>query len=218
MSAPSPAAAAPPPLILASASPRRRDLLCGAGFAPVVAAAHGVDETWHTGEHPVLYTRRVAEAKARVVATDHRDAVVLGADTTVWIHPAREPLQKPESRAHAEAMLRELVVKGRHLVTTGFCVVNGRAGTVFVEHVTSEVCFSAPSEAELQAYLDGDEWTDKAGAYAIQGWAGRLVREVVGSTSNVIGLPVREVVAVLRHCLLGEPRAGVLSLHDEDSP
>jgi septum formation protein len=192
------------------------ELLRGAGFEPRVAPPHTVDEAWRAGEHPVLYTRRIAEEKARAVASQHGDAVVLGADTTVWVHPGREPMQKPTDRGHAEAMLRELIVKSRHLVTTGFCVVDGRAGHVYVEHVTSEVCFSAPIEAELQAYLDGDEWTDKAGAYAIQGWAGRLVREVVGSTTNVIGLPMREVVDLLQHCLHGHPRAGALTMIDED--
>jgi septum formation protein len=176
-------------LILASASPRRRELLERVGLALEVCPAD-VDETPLPGEPPRAYVARVARAKAQAIARP--GAWVLAADTTVTIDGAI--LGKAADGAEAAAMLRRL--SGRvHEVITAFTLLGDAARD---EVVASEVAFVPLDEPTIAAYVASGEWRGKAGAYAVQGIGAALVREVRGSVTNVIGLPLAEVLAALR--------------------
>jgi septum formation protein len=184
-------------LILASASPRRRELLTQAGFSFTVKAAD-IDESVLPGEDPEAYVTRLAREKAQTIfdALDDAAAVVLGADTTVVLDG--EILGKPLDKADAVRMLRAL--SGRtHRVITGVAVVTAR-GTDGTAEVT-EVRFCGLSDSEIAEYVETGEPMDKAGAYGIQGRAGKWIPRIEGCYFNVVGLPLARVCAMLReHC------------------
>ena len=184
------------PLVLASASPRRRELLERVGVALEVRPAD-VDEAPRAGEPPAGYVARIARAKAEAARAPGR--WVLAADTTVTIDGAI--LGKPDDAGEAAAMLRRLA--GRvHQVITAFAI----AGPVERDGlVATDVAMIAMDEPAIADYVATGEWRGKAGAYAIQGIAAALVREVRGSVSNVIGLPLAEVLEALR--AVGAPGA-----------
>ncbi|HLK89082.1 MAG TPA: Maf family protein [Polyangia bacterium] len=182
-------------LVLASASPRRRELLERLGLVLEVAPAE-VDETPHADEKPLDYARRVAAAKCDTVADGvaaGRDLAVLGADTTVIVEDAI--LGKPADDTEARAMLLRLGGR-RHEVVTAYTL---RFGARRVERaVTTLVAMRALQPAEVEAYVASGEGRDKAGAYAVQGIAAAFVTELRGSLTNVIGLPLAEVLADLQ--------------------
>ena len=179
-------------LILASASPRRRELLAAAGleFEVVVSPAEEI----HDASIPLdRLCEENACLKAEAVARDHPDATVIGADTLVWI--AGEPLGKPADMEEARALLRKL--SGRsHTVCTGVCLVRPDGSTERF-HVLTEVEFRELDDAAIEDYLALVHTLDKAGGYAIQEHGERVVVGIRGSYSNVVGLPVDEVVARL---------------------
>jgi septum formation protein len=178
-------------LILASASPRRRELLARAGVVFEVAAAE-IDESVRPGEAPRAYAERVAAEKAAAVAALRPDAWVLAADTIVVVQ--EDILGKAEDEREAAAMLARL--SGRtHRVMTAFCLVGtARASDV----VSTEVVMRALSEDEIDQYARSGEWRGKAGAYAAQGIAAAFITEIRGSYTNVVGLPLAEVLTALR--------------------
>lgn len=176
-------------LVLASASPRRRELLAGAGLDFMVVPAN-IDETPQAGESPTAYVHRLSAEKAEAVAEP--DQVVIAADTTVEVDGAI--LEKPVDRKDAARMLR--LLSGRsHRCHTGV-TVRGNT-TVATRVVTTEVVFVELTEFTISWYLDTGEADDKAGAYGIQGAAGAFVERVAGSVTNVIGLPLAETLAML---------------------
>ena len=183
-----------PDLILASASPRRRELLERLGLVLEVLPA-AVDETPLPDEKPADYVRRVAAAKCDAVADGpaaDRRLAVLGADTTVIIEETI--LGKPADDADARAMLLRLCGR-RHEVVTAYTI---RAGARRLDRaVTTLVAMRALQPAEIDAYVASGEGRDKAGAYAVQGIAAAFVTELRGSLTNVIGLPLAEVLADL---------------------
>ncbi|MHB8810402.1 MAG: Maf family protein [Desulfobulbaceae bacterium] len=181
------------PLILASSSPRRQQMLRTMGLDFTVAPAE-VDETPLPGETPRAFAGRMAEAKARAVATSHPDAWVLGADTVV----TRDGLilGKPRDRADALAILRHLV--GRtHQVLSAICLCSLAQGIELSEVDTTGVTFMSAPDQLLKAYIATGEPLDKAGAYGIQGAGAFLVRRIEGSCANVIGLPIDRVITLL---------------------
>jgi septum formation protein len=186
-------------LILASASPRRRELLARVGIAHEVRPAE-LDETPRPGEEPPRYAERLAREKAAAIAAEAADALVLGADTVVWIDD--RTLGKPTGAADAAGMLT-LLAGRTHQVTTAVALLG--AGVEEMLTLTSEVTMRDLSRGELEAYLEAGEWRGKAGAYAIQGMAAAMVTEVRGSVTNVIGLPLAEVIELLRRVGAGEP-------------
>ena len=192
----------PHPLILASASPRRRELLERVGLALEIHPAD-VDEREQSGEAPAAYVARIARSKAITVARK-REHWVLGADTTVTLDGAI--LGKAESPEEAAKMLRWLSGK-THQVLTAFVLIGERdEKTVIREGLVATDVEMIELDAGLVAdYVASGEWRGKAGAYAIQGIGAALVREVRGSVTNVIGLPLVEVLAALRE--VGGPRA-----------
>ncbi len=177
-------------IVLASASPRRKALLDAAGCAPVVRAAD-IDETPRTGEKPRQLVERLASEKAAAVGVD-ADVVVVAADTTVALGDTI--LNKPVNDDDARRMLRALSGV-THAVFTGWCVRRG--GRVTSGVVETAVRFRALSDDDIGAYLQTGEHIDKAGAYGIQGAAAVLVSSVHGSLTNVIGLPIDEVLAAI---------------------
>jgi septum formation protein len=184
-------------LILASASPRRRELLAGAGLAFEVVPAN-VDETMRPGETPEEHVERLAREKAGAVAGRLAPApmrLVLGSDTVVVLDG--EVLGKPRDAAHAEALLARLA--GRtHRVLTGVAVAASGGPALRSRVVESRVRMRTASTAEIRAYVATGEPLDKAGAYALQGEGRRFVASVEGSETNVIGLPLEETLALLR--------------------
>jgi MAF protein len=183
-----------PDLILASASPRRRELLENLGLVLAIEPVD-IDEAARDGESVRDYAMRMAAEKCDA-AVAHRGATalaVLAADTIVSI--GNEILGKPANEAQAEAMLQRLAGR-RHEVLTAYRI---RLGERMVERlVNSFVTFRSLDGKEIVAYLASGEWRGKAGAYAIQGIAGCFVTDVRGSFTNVVGLPVAEVIADLR--------------------
>jgi nucleoside triphosphate pyrophosphatase len=181
-------------LVLASASERRADLLRQIGIAADSIDPAEIDETPVKGEAPRALALRLAEAKARAVAARHPGAFVLGADTVVAA--GARLLPKAETEAEARLCLR-LLSGRRHRVHGGVAVVapDGRIGT---RHVMTAVVFKRLEPHEIEAYLAAGEWRGKAGGYAIQGRAGAFVRLIVGSYSNVVGLPLYETCALMR--------------------
>jgi septum formation protein len=182
-------------LVLASASPRRRELLAQAGFAFEVQPAD-VNEDLRPGEDPIAYVTRLAREKAEAVFAQRANAdaelVVLGADTTVCVD--RQILGKPESAQDAARMLR--LLSGRtHRVITGVALVSASQTQVAAE--VTAVQFLSVSEAEIAGYIATGEPSDKAGAYAIQGYAARWIPRIEGCYFNVVGLPIALVSTLL---------------------
>jgi len=183
-----------PDLILASASPRRRELLENLGLALAVEPVD-IDESAREGEPVRDYAVRVAGEKcdAAVARQGATALAVLAADTIVAI--GHEILGKPADVVQAEAMLQRLAGR-RHEVLTAYRI---RLGERMIERLVSTfVTFRSLDAKEVAAYLASGEWRGKAGAYAIQGIAGCFVTDIRGSFTNVVGLPLAEVVADLR--------------------
>ncbi len=174
-------------LILASASPRRAQILRDAGI-PFSVLSSAVDETPIPGETPAQMVSRLAAAKAELVAARAiGPAIVIAADTTVALDGAI--LGKPRTSDDARHMLQQL--SGRtHSVITGISLIRlpDAEKREFVE--ITQVYFLALSEDEITQYLASGEPFDKAGAYAIQGLAGRFIPRIEGCYFNVVGLPL----------------------------
>jgi septum formation protein len=183
-------------LILASASPRRRELLgqLGVPFDVVVA---DITEHEEASTDPRVMVAHNAALKADWVAERHPEALVLGADTTVFID--NHALNKPRDLAEARAMLRRL--SGRtHTVFTGLALRRKADGLRVDEGVASEVSFKALDEATIDAYLARVHTLDKAGGYAIQEQGDLIVAGYRGSFTNIVGLPVETTKHILTRC------------------
>jgi septum formation protein len=187
------------PLVLASASPRRRELLCELGVKFDVVVAN-VTEHEDPALDPRVMVARNSALKADAVAALRPGAWVLGADTTVFIDG--HALNKPADLDAARAMLRRL--SGRtHTVFTGVALRHSARGVREDFGVASEVAFRALTGADIEAYLQRVHVLDKAGAYAIQEHGEMIVATRRGSLSNIIGLPQDEVRELLtRHGIL----------------
>jgi septum formation protein len=182
-----------PELILASCSPRRRSLLQLAGlrFAVIPAA---VDEASVRLTSPTEFVQTLALAKAEAVARQYPLSWVIGADTIVVIDGVI--LGKPASDPIARQMLARL--NGRpHFVYTGYAIVCQHQQVQLADTVKTEVQFKHLSDDEIDWYIQTGEPVDKAGAYAIQGLGSLLIRRINGSYTNVVGLPVCEVIESL---------------------
>jgi len=186
-------------LVLASASPRRKELLTQAGFAFRVHAS-SIPEEHRDAEDPIAFATRLAREKAQAVFTglashdsENDPLLVLGADTVV-VSPASEILGKPKDANDAARMLRQLA-GGTHSVITGVAVVS-RSGVEVAAELTY-VTMTTISEVEIEAYINTGEPMDKAGAYAIQGYAAAWIPRIHGCYFNVVGLPLALVSSML---------------------
>lgn len=172
-------------LVLASASPRRRELLDQLGVPFRVLVSAGGEAPPLSEDRGEIYAERMAAAK--MPRTSYENTCIIAADTVVSING--EILGKPRSHEEAFTMLRKLNGT-RHEVCTGMCVALEEK---VVFHETTEVFFGRWPEALLRRYSDTEEPLDKAGAYAIQGMGAFLVEKIIGSHSNVIGLPLEQL-------------------------
>ena len=189
-----------PLFILASKSPRRQYLLKQAGLDFLVVPSR-LDENKMAKNAPEEYVKKLAEAKAEDVAPKYPKSWVSGADTIVVIGDAI--LGKPRSKDDARNMLLRLSGQ-THQVYTGFAVCCKAEKRLFSQVVKTDVLFKELSDEEIQWYIHTPEPFDKAGAYAIQGMGTFLVRSIHGSYTNVVGLPVCEVIEFLiKEGLLG---------------
>ena len=178
-------------LVLASQSPRRAEILRLAGI-PFLVRAAAVDETPLPGERPEEYVIRLAEQKALAVEANPGETV-LGADTTVVVND--EMLAKPIDSADARHML-EMLSGRSHQVLTGICLRRG--DRLIRDHASTSVWFSPLTAAEIEAYVESGEPTDKAGAYAIQGLASKFIERIDGCYFNVVGLPISLVYRYIK--------------------
>jgi septum formation protein len=183
-----------PDLILASASPRRRELLERIGLHLQVAPVD-LDETPHPGESARPYAQRLAAEKCAAAAAraGGDGTALLAADTVVVLEG--EIFGKPADAADAARMLQRLSGR-RHEVITAYHIRH--RGAAVERAVTTAVTFRLLAPAEVEAYVASGEWQGKAGGYAVQGIAALFTTELRGSPTNVIGLPLAEVVADLR--------------------
>jgi len=181
------------PLILASASPRRQGYFQDLGLTYQVHAAD-IDETSLPDEEPQAFARRMALEKARAVMALYPDSWVVAADTVVNL--AGSVLGKPVNTEDAVSMLMRLSGK-EHRVQTGICLACRRKTVLATQSVTTRVVFRLFPEKVARAYAATGEPLDKAGAYGIQGKGAFLVKEISGSYSNVVGLPLCELLAML---------------------
>jgi len=191
-------------LILASASPRRRELLAQAALVFPTESAD-LNEDLLPGEAAAAYVQRLAVEKAQAIWNRRQSAdapgdplVVLGADTAVVVDG--HILGKPADEADADRMLR--LLSGRtHAVLTGLAAVT-RKGVLSDVEIT-QVTFNILNDEEISAYVASGEPLDKAGAYAIQGYAARWIPRIEGCYFNVVGLPIARTIALLAEANVG---------------
>ncbi len=182
-----------PSLILASQSPRRRELLEQLGLEFRVQPAD-IDEQVLAGELPQAFVERMALEKARAVASEQPDALVLGSDTIVVVDG--HIMGKPRDRDEGLRMLGRL--SGReHEVLSAVALLGPQGEACRTQF--SRVCFRTLSRQEMDAYWATGEPADKAGAYAIQGLAAIFIEQLSGSYSGVMGLPLYETATLLRN-------------------
>lgn len=174
-------------LILASGSPRRRELLAGMGYRFEIIVPD-VDE--HVSGHARDVVGILSRRKAQAVADAQDQGVIIASDTLVSLNG--EALGKPEDEADAHRMLR-ILSDNTHEVFTGVTIIDAASGKTETRVVRTGVRFRALSDAEILDYIATGEPMDKAGAYGIQGGAGKFVEELDGSYENVIGFPVDEI-------------------------
>ncbi|MCF3641873.1 Maf-like protein [Rhizobium sp. TRM95111] len=186
-------------LILASGSPRRVDLLAQAGIDPARLMPMDIDETPKKSEHPRSLARRLSTAKAQAALAEikgdpaHVDSYILAADTVVAV--GRRILPKTEMVDEASSALH--LLSGRsHRVFTGVCLITPDR-TLRQRVVDTKVRFKRLSGLDIESYLASGQWRGKAGGYGIQGIAGSFVVKLVGSYTNVVGLPLYETLALL---------------------
>jgi septum formation protein len=186
-------------LVLASGSPRRLSLINQVGIEPDALRPTDIDETPKRGELPRAYATRLARNKAETalgmvrIDDEHKGAYILAADTAVAV--GRRILPKAELLDEAAQCLR--LLSGRnHRVHTAICLVTPKE-TFRQRYVETRVRFKRLSEQDIEAYLASGEWRGKAGGYAAQGIAGGFVVKLVGSYSNVVGLPLYETLTLL---------------------
>jgi septum formation protein len=184
-------------LILASESPRRKALLAQIGIVPAAIVPAAIDETVLKAEQPRAHALRLATQKAQAVASGHAGpAFILAADTVVAC--GRRILPKAESDDQVRTCLA-LLSGRRHQVLTAVALVTPD-GALRTRLVMTRVSFQRLSPQQIGAYLESREGIGKAGGYAIQGRAEMFVKDISGSYSNVVGLPLAQTAALLTGC------------------
>ena len=184
-------------IILASSSPRRRELLEQIGLRIMVQPVD-IDESQKPGEAALDFVQRLAREKAQScfeIVNNPQQLPVLGSDTIVVVDGS--VLGKPENRQHAKQMLQKLSGK-KHEVHTSVAIVTEEQE--FIDTCSSQVQFRLLEDREIDCYLATGEADDKAGAYAIQGIAVQFVKNINGSFSGVMGLPLYETTLLLKRC------------------
>ena len=182
-------------IVLASSSPRRKDLLGSVGLRFTIQVPE-VDESHNIGESPEDYALRLSREKALSVASYYdTDTVVIGADTVVVV--SGDVLGKPASEKDAASML-ETLSGIEHRVLTAFSLVRPESSLLHSEVVETFVSVKHLAAAEIQGYIKTGEPMDKAGAYGIQGVGAFMINGIRGSYTNVVGLPLVELLEALK--------------------
>ena len=181
-------------LVLASASPRRLDLLSRIGVIPDAVLPADIDESVARGELPRQHAARLALEKAQVVAAAQGDALVLAADTVVAV--GRRILPKVEDETTLRQCMK-LLSGRRHRVLTGVALAIPGIG-IRQRLVETMIAMKRLSDEEIDFYAGHGEWRGKAGGYALQGYGEVYVRQIAGSYSNVVGLPLAETRVLLK--------------------
>ena len=185
-----------PDWILASASPRRSEILRQLGLRFKVDPCRDPEPLQSRLESPSGYVRRVSRLKAAAVAKRHPNCRIIAADTIVVVD--NKILGKPSDRAEARDMLRRLGGR-RHEVLTGLCLATAdEPRRVYASATCSGVYFRRMSGDEIEWYLNTEEYSDKAGAYGIQGFASLFINRVEGCYFNIVGFPVSEFARLCR--------------------
>ncbi len=180
-------------IVLASESARRVDILRSLGISFSIIPPD-IDERRKRDETIRDYVLRVASEKAKKVGTHFPDKWVIGADTIV-VHKGKV-LGKPKSEEEATEML--VALRGKwHKVLTGYCILNMMKRTSYKDVVETKVFIKDLTDEEIRRYIKTSEPFDKAGSYAVQGKGGFMVKEIKGSYSNVVGLPICEITDIL---------------------
>lgn len=190
-------------IILASQSPRRKEILTDLGFEFRVIVSDS--DEYCEEKDPAKYVEILSERKARAVLNKVSEGdTVIAADTVVVCNGII--LGKPKDRSDAENMLNMLSGNMHHVIT-GVCVcINGK---FLISHDVTKVYFKSLSDRDISDYLDTNEFSDKAGSYAIQGIGGKFVEKIEGSYTNVIGLPKELTIKLLdeiKTCVYGQVR------------
>ena len=188
-------------LVLASESPRRIALLAQAGIVPDAVLPAAIDETVLKGELPRPHAQRLAAEKARKVESEWngKPAFILAADTVVAV--GRRILPKAEDDEQVRGCLKMLSGR-RHQVITAVALVTPD-GKLRLRVAQTRVSLLKLTEAQIRTYVESREGVGKAGGYAIQGRAEALIKEISGSYSNVVGLPLALTVGLLQGCGYG---------------
>ncbi|MHC4913772.1 MAG: Maf family protein [Planctomycetota bacterium] len=186
-------------IVLASTSPRRKELLAEAGYIFTVVAPD-IDESGFEAERiePCAYAKRLALAKARRVAGDFRNALVIAADTVVDFDG--EIIGKPADAKEAEGVTRKLFSKP-HKVVTAVAIVRLEDSVKLVESDTTTIYPKKMSEEQMAEHIRSGSWRGKAGAYAIQEAGDEFIEKIDGSLTNVMGLPMELLERMLREVL-----------------
>lgn len=180
-------------IVLASESTRRVDILRTLGISFSIIPPD-IDERKKRDETIRDYVLRIAQEKAKKVGIHFPDKWVIGADTIV-VHKGKV-LGKPKSEEEAMEMLTALRGKW-HKVLTGYCILNVSKKTSCQDVVETKVFIKDLTDEEIRRYIKTSEPFDKAGSYAVQGKGGFMVKEIKGSYSNVVGLPICEITDIL---------------------
>ncbi len=180
-------------LVLASESTRRVDILRTLGVSFSIMPP-GIDEHRRPSESPKEYVLRIAYEKARKVGDLFPDKWIIGADTVV-VHTGKV-LGKPKTDEDAIAMLKRLRANW-HKVFTGYCILNASKQIVYQDVAETKVFIKDLTDDEIAKYVGTSEPFDKAGSYAVQGRGGYMVKEIKGSYTNVVGLPICEITEAL---------------------
>ena len=182
-------------LILASASPRRKELLSSLNI-PFSIIAADISEEIDQNSDLEKEIEKLSYLKAEAIFKDHPDDIVIGSDTIVTID--NKVLGKPKDEKEAMDMLKTLSGK-KHSVITAVSILSAKQKETF--HINSDVYFDDLSEEEIQDYIASKEPMDKAGAYAIQGKAGKFIKKIDGDYYAIIGLPINELYRRLKKYL-----------------
>jgi septum formation protein len=181
-------------IILASASPRRKELLEKIGLRFKVEPSN-YEEDMHSGLEPHEFAQRISLEKAKVVASKHKNAIVIAADTFIVF--GGQILGKPHTEKEARKMLKTISGKS-HSVITGFSIIDNGTNRTLSKSVETKIYIRKLTMTEIDAYVKSKEPLDKAGAYAIQGLGAVFVEKIEGDYFNVIGLPLSALTEALK--------------------
>ena len=179
--------------VLASGSPRRIELLNNIKIFPKIIYSSEINEDINSKENPKKYCIRVAKNKALKALEKYPEEFILSADTIVFC--SNKIFLKPKDKEEAKEFLTFFSGRKHNVLT---CVCLAKNNLIKVKKVITKVTFKRLNGQEIEEYLSTNEWKDKAGAYAIQGYAEKFIKRINGSYSNIVGLPLSETFNILK--------------------